>query len=153
MEEEESVSTRGKSVYECPGIGCFGGNGKRPWRECRTREGKKCCRSRWIRRALEPWYRFVLDSKGNVEPLGEMREAGLGTWRFLDLGTWRSLVTQKHLELGLAACGADASLWPSWACPLTVVSVTGIVHQLLFLLGSYSAISCERKSRFLLLDL
>lgn len=55
-------------------------------------------------------------------------------------------------ELGLAAHGADASLWPMGIYLLIVVCVR-VSHSHSILLGSYSVISCEQKNRFLLLSL
>lgn len=53
------------------------------------------------------------------------------------------------VKLGLAARGADASLWPAWASLPVVLCVVGVSQ----LLGSFSAVSCEWKSMLLLLGL
>ena len=109
-----------------------------------------------------PWSHgsFVFYSKGNEEPLGEVLQGGQVGYP-LDLGIWRSLVMHwpcrrgvlgqnlgRSLKPGPRCCAGILSLWPVWANLLSVACVVGVSHQLLFFLGSYSAISCERKSRF-----
>ena len=101
-------------------------------------------------------------SKGNEEPLGEMLQGGQVGYP-LDLGTWRSLVT--HWALSERSAGAEPGrvtetgtslLW--WYC-LTLAHVgqpsqCGVCcwsqSPAAVFFGSYSAISCEQKSRFLL---
>lgn len=91
---KESISSRGNRMYDSPEIRRFEEMERGNRRECRKQESRKrCSRSRYTFRALEPWYRFVLYSEGSGEPLGEMLWGGQVGCP-LDLGTWRSLVTQ-----------------------------------------------------------